>query len=140
MLSGRLPFTSDTPSRMLFQHAYEAPRPLREAAPEVPGGLAVVVERMLAKDVARRYSSRPAEVPGPVAAAPATPPGPGAGGAAAPGQPEKPPEVKVPPLMVPVELVAGPIVEKAAGRQLTLCTGHEKTVAAVAVSPGGRYL
>jgi len=57
MLSGRLPFESDTPSRMLFQHAYETPRPLQEVAPEVPDALAAVVTRLLAKEPARRYSS-----------------------------------------------------------------------------------
>ncbi|HKB36203.1 MAG TPA: protein kinase [Gemmataceae bacterium] len=57
MLSGRLPFESDTPSRMLFQHAYETPRPLQEVAPEVPAALAAVVTRLLAKEPACRYSS-----------------------------------------------------------------------------------
>ena len=37
MLSGRLPFRADTPSAMIFQHAYETPTPLGEAAPETPG-------------------------------------------------------------------------------------------------------
>src|SRR5262249_41510445 len=30
MLSGRLPFDGNTPSRVLLQHAYESPRPLGE--------------------------------------------------------------------------------------------------------------
>jgi WD40 repeat protein/serine/threonine protein kinase len=55
MLSGRLPFEADTPTGMLFQHAYAAPHPFREAAPDVPAGLAAVVERLMAKDPADRY-------------------------------------------------------------------------------------
>ena len=57
MLSGRLPFHADTPTGMLFQHAYAAPRPFREAAPGVPAGLAAVVERLMAKDPADRYQT-----------------------------------------------------------------------------------
>jgi WD40 repeat protein len=57
MLSGRLPFQADTPTGMLFQHAYAAPHPFREAAPAVPGSLAAVVERLMAKDPADRYQT-----------------------------------------------------------------------------------
>jgi serine/threonine protein kinase len=57
MLSGRLPFHADTPTGMLFQHAYAAPRPFRDTAPDVPAGLAAVVERLMAKDPADRYQT-----------------------------------------------------------------------------------
>src|SRR5262249_46280490 len=57
MLSGRLPFDGDTPSRKLFQHAFEAPRPLREAAPGIPAGLAALVMRLLAREPGDRYPS-----------------------------------------------------------------------------------
>ena len=36
MLSGKLPFSADSPTAMIFQHAYEPPPPLVEAAPQVP--------------------------------------------------------------------------------------------------------
>jgi WD40 repeat protein/serine/threonine protein kinase len=57
MLSGQLPFQADTPTGMLFQHAYAAPHPFRELAPDVPARLAAVVERLMAKDPADRYQT-----------------------------------------------------------------------------------
>jgi hypothetical protein len=57
MLSGRLPFRADSPSAMIFQHAYEKPAPLGEAAPDAPGPLTAVVDRLMAKDPAARYQS-----------------------------------------------------------------------------------
>ena len=55
MLAGRLPFTADTPTAMLFQHAYEKPFPLRTAALGLPEPLVRIVERLLAKDLEQRY-------------------------------------------------------------------------------------
>jgi formylglycine-generating enzyme required for sulfatase activity/serine/threonine protein kinase len=55
MLAGRLPFESDSPTAMMFQHAYEQPFPLQEAAPDVPGPVAEMVARLMAKDPADRY-------------------------------------------------------------------------------------
>ena len=55
MLSGRLPFEAATPTAMLFQHAYETPKPLGEAAPDVPEALAALVDKLMAKDPASRY-------------------------------------------------------------------------------------
>src|SRR3990172_4166442 len=46
MLSGRLPFEADSATAMIFQHVYERPRPLGEAAPGVPAGLSAVVEKL----------------------------------------------------------------------------------------------
>jgi serine/threonine protein kinase/WD40 repeat protein len=57
MLSGQLPFRADAPAAVLFQHAHNTPRPLREAALEVPGAVAQVVERLMAKSPAERYPS-----------------------------------------------------------------------------------
>ncbi len=57
MLSGRLPFEAETPSAMIFQHAYETPPPLREVAPDVPGPLAAIVDRLMAKDPSARHQS-----------------------------------------------------------------------------------
>jgi serine/threonine protein kinase len=57
LLAGRLPFEADTPTAMMFQHAYERPFPLQKAAPEVPQPLADVVARMTAKNPNHRYLS-----------------------------------------------------------------------------------
>jgi serine/threonine protein kinase/formylglycine-generating enzyme required for sulfatase activity len=57
LLSGRLPFAADSPTAMLFQHAYEPPFPLRRAAPDVPPAVVAIVDRMMAKAPADRYPS-----------------------------------------------------------------------------------
>ena len=56
-LTGRPPFTGDTPTEVVAAHA-GAPIPdIRSAAPGVPPSLAAVVERALAKNPADRYAS-----------------------------------------------------------------------------------
>ena len=57
MLSGRLPFKAETPTAMIFQHAYEAPFPLAQAAPDLPKPLIEIIARMMAKEPAQRYES-----------------------------------------------------------------------------------
>ncbi|NQT39151.1 MAG: protein kinase, partial [Planctomycetes bacterium] len=57
MLAGRLPFTADTPTAMLYQHVHEQPFPLAEAAPSVPAALVRIVERMMSKPPEERYAS-----------------------------------------------------------------------------------
>ena len=56
LLSGQMPFETShgNPVRMVMMHVNEIPRPLRQAAPEVPAELAEVVEAALAKDPAQR--------------------------------------------------------------------------------------
>jgi len=56
MLSGRLPFVAETPTAVLFQHAYEQPPPLRTVAPDVPEPVAAFVEKLMAKDAEDRYA------------------------------------------------------------------------------------
>ena len=58
LLAGRLPFaaTGDAIAH-LYQHVNQPPRPLAEAAPQVPRALATVVHRALEKDPADRYAS-----------------------------------------------------------------------------------
>ena len=46
---------ADTPTAMIFQHAYEQPRPLRDWAPHVPESLEAIVARMMEKDPDKRY-------------------------------------------------------------------------------------
>ena len=55
MLSGRMPFEAETPTGMVFQHAYEDPLPLEEAAPDVPQPVVEIVRRMMAKNLDDRY-------------------------------------------------------------------------------------
>jgi serine/threonine protein kinase len=57
MLSGRLPFTADSPTALIFQHVYESPPALQAAAPDVSAALASVVARLLAKSPADRHQS-----------------------------------------------------------------------------------
>ena len=57
LLASRLPFISDSPTAMIFQHAYEEPFPLKQAAPDVPQPLVDVIARMMAKEPAERYPS-----------------------------------------------------------------------------------
>lgn len=57
ILSGRLPFQAESPSVMIYQHAYEQPLPLLEAAPWVPVPLAAIVAKLMAKGAAERYAS-----------------------------------------------------------------------------------
>jgi len=57
LLAGRLPYRADTPTAMIFQHAYEEPFPLTRAAPDVPQPVIQVIARMMAKDPAERYGS-----------------------------------------------------------------------------------
>jgi serine/threonine-protein kinase len=54
-LTGRPPFTGDTPIAVGFAQVHETPRPLRALRPEVPAALEAVVLRALAKDPEARY-------------------------------------------------------------------------------------
>src|SRR5690242_13721062 len=57
MLTGRVPFTGDTPLEIAMKHLSEVPVPPSELRPEVPHDLDSVVLRALAKDPADRYQS-----------------------------------------------------------------------------------
>ncbi len=56
-LSGRFPFESPTASAVLVAHVTRAAPSLAALAPTVPGSLAAVVDRCLAKDPADRFQS-----------------------------------------------------------------------------------
>ncbi len=67
LLAGRAPFSApeySTPYKKMEAHAREPVPPLRDRRPEVPAGLAAVLDRMLAKSPVDRFST-----PGEVAAA-----------------------------------------------------------------------
>ena len=55
MLTGRVPFTSETPWMAIHQHIYEAPPPVRQLNPVVTEAVAQVVEKALEKDPNARY-------------------------------------------------------------------------------------
>jgi len=57
MLSGSLPFEADSPTAMIFQHVYEEPKPLKKAAPDVPGTLCTVIHKLLAKSADNRHQT-----------------------------------------------------------------------------------
>jgi tRNA A-37 threonylcarbamoyl transferase component Bud32 len=61
MLAGQPPFTGDTPLAVAVQHLNNMPPPLTSRRPDVPPRLAQVVERMMAKKPADRFSD-PAEL------------------------------------------------------------------------------
>jgi uncharacterized protein (TIGR03067 family) len=76
LLAGHAPFPEGTVLAKVMAHAERMPRPLTELRKDVPLALARVIERMMAKDPAKRYQT-PAEVAAALApftvAAPAKP-------------------------------------------------------------------
>ncbi len=63
LLSGRVPFPDASGLDKIMAHIERMPEPLTRFRGDLPGGLSGVLERMLAKDPARRYQT-PAEVVG----------------------------------------------------------------------------
>jgi len=61
LLTGRTPFPDGTALQKLILHQERKPIALKALRPDVPEGLVAVVERMLAKEPAKRYQT-PAEV------------------------------------------------------------------------------
>ena len=61
LLTGHSPFEEGSVAEKLIWHQVRAPKPIREIRPEVPQGLAEVLEKMIAKEPARRYQT-PAEL------------------------------------------------------------------------------
>ncbi len=57
LLTGRVPFTGDTPVEIAMKHISETPVPPSQLRPDVPRDLDFVVMRALAKDPADRYQS-----------------------------------------------------------------------------------
>src|ERR671939_1301002 len=57
MLTGKVPFTGDTPVEIAMKHLSQVPEPPSELRPEVPHDLDAVVMRSLAKDPDQRYGS-----------------------------------------------------------------------------------
>ena len=56
-LAGQAPFDSDAPFEVIRQHIEEMPEPVSARRPDVPPGLARVVDRCLEKDPANRFQT-----------------------------------------------------------------------------------
>jgi serine/threonine protein kinase len=54
-LAGRTPFAEGTIAQKLIWHQTRQPKSIRTVRPEIPEGLAAVLEKMMAKDPAQRY-------------------------------------------------------------------------------------
>jgi TolB-like protein len=57
MLAGQPPFAGRTPQQLIAAHATEAPMPIEQRRPSVPGPLAHLIARLLAKHAADRPQS-----------------------------------------------------------------------------------
>jgi eukaryotic-like serine/threonine-protein kinase len=57
LLTGRLPFTGETPLEIAMKHLSEVPKPPSELRPDVPADVDMVVLRALAKDPEDRFQS-----------------------------------------------------------------------------------
>src|SRR5439155_26269507 len=60
-LSGKTPFSEGTVAQKLIWHQTRQPKSIRTIRPEVPEGVAAIVEKMMAKEAAQRYQT-PQEV------------------------------------------------------------------------------
>lgn len=56
-LAGQAPYQDDSPLRQMIRHATESPRPLRECNEEVPEGLELMVNWMIAREPSQRYQT-----------------------------------------------------------------------------------
>ncbi|MFN4260748.1 MAG: protein kinase domain-containing protein [Gemmataceae bacterium] len=61
LLCGKAPFEEGKVAQKLLWHQMKPPTPLRDRNPQVPEGLAAIVDKMMAKDKTQRYQT-PAEV------------------------------------------------------------------------------
>lgn len=62
LLAGRPPFEAKAVSQKLLAHLMKEPTPLPKLRPEVPEGLAAVIQKMMAKDRDQRFQSAAAVV------------------------------------------------------------------------------
>jgi serine/threonine-protein kinase len=62
LLTGRPPFTNESPVRLLFEQIATPPPPARGLNPDLPAAVEQVLATMLAKDPARRFASATAFV------------------------------------------------------------------------------
>jgi serine/threonine protein kinase len=60
-LTGRTPFAEGTVAQKLIWHQTRLPKPARQLRPEMPEGVSVILEKMMAKDANQRFAT-PADV------------------------------------------------------------------------------
>ena len=57
MLTGKLPFDADTPTRLMMKHVLDPIPPVRTLSPSLPDATEAIITRALAKERTGRYSS-----------------------------------------------------------------------------------
>jgi serine/threonine-protein kinase len=57
LVTGRVPFDSDTPMAVLTKHVYETPPPARTLNPDLPSAVDQALQKALQKDPAARYQT-----------------------------------------------------------------------------------
>jgi len=57
MVTGKVPFSGDTPLAIAYKQVHEQPTPINQIAPEVPRAFEAIVARLLTKDPTRRYQT-----------------------------------------------------------------------------------
>jgi len=57
MITGKPPFTGETPVAIAYKHVQEQPRPPEQLNPDVPADLSAIDMKLLAKQPAERYAS-----------------------------------------------------------------------------------
>jgi beta-lactam-binding protein with PASTA domain/tRNA A-37 threonylcarbamoyl transferase component Bud32 len=80
LLTGRPPFTGDSPVAIIYQHVRENPVPPSQADPEIPRWVDAVVLKAMAKSPADRYQNAAdmrADIERAISGTPASPPPPG---------------------------------------------------------------
>jgi serine/threonine protein kinase len=57
VLTGRTPFNEGTVAQKLIWHQTRQPKPIRTLRPEVPEGLAAIIDKMMSKEPGQRYQT-----------------------------------------------------------------------------------
>jgi serine/threonine-protein kinase len=91
LMTGTYPFPEETAVEKMMAHQHKEAKPLREVNPDVPEGLAAIVERLMSKKPEDRYASAMdvAEALQPFAAVSVAPPRPVLRAAKAPAKPPR---------------------------------------------------
>jgi serine/threonine-protein kinase len=55
LLTGKVPFASDSAIGLMYHHVHTAPEPIQTHRPDIPEGMAAAIMRMLAKDPVERW-------------------------------------------------------------------------------------
>ena len=55
LLTGKVPFASDSAIGLMYHHVHTAPEPIETLRPDIPAGMAAAIMKMLAKDPVERW-------------------------------------------------------------------------------------